>query len=56
MARGRSAAVHADTGRRLEAAARAHFAPLLASRPVRNIDQNTAFNSQLWRLAEEFAA
>jgi 5-carboxymethyl-2-hydroxymuconate isomerase len=34
MARGRSAAVHADTGRRLEAAAKAHFAPLLASRPV----------------------
>jgi 5-carboxymethyl-2-hydroxymuconate isomerase len=34
MARGRSAAVHADMGRRLEAAAREHFAPLLASRPV----------------------
>jgi 5-carboxymethyl-2-hydroxymuconate isomerase len=34
MARGRSAAVHADTGRRLEAAAKAHLAPLLASRPV----------------------
>ena len=34
MARGRSAAVHADTGRQLEATARAHFAPLLASRPV----------------------
>jgi 5-carboxymethyl-2-hydroxymuconate isomerase len=34
MACGRSAAVHADTGRRLEAAAKAHLAPLLASRPV----------------------
>ena len=34
MARGRSAAVHADTGRQLEATAKAHFAPLLASRPV----------------------
>ena len=34
MARGRSAAVHADTGRRLEAVAKAHFAPLLAARPV----------------------
>lgn len=34
MARGRSAAVHADAGRRLDAAARSHFAPLLASRPV----------------------
>ena len=34
MARGRSAAVHADVGRRLEAVAKAHFAPLLASRPV----------------------
>ena len=34
MARGRSAAVHADVGRRLEAVAKGHFAPLLASRPV----------------------
>ena len=34
MARGRSAAVHADVGSRLEAVAKAHFAPLLASRPV----------------------
>lgn len=34
MGRGRSAAVHADVGRRLEAVARDHFAPLLASRPV----------------------
>lgn len=34
MARGRSAAVHADAGRRLDTAARSHFAPLLASRPV----------------------
>lgn len=28
----------------------------LASRPVRNIDQNTQFNADLWRLAEEFAS
>ena len=34
MGRGRSAAVHADAGRRLEAAAKAHLAPLLATRPV----------------------
>ena len=34
MGRGRSAAVHADAGRRLEAVAKTHFAPLLASRPV----------------------
>ena len=34
MARGRSAAVHAQAGRALEAVAKAHFAPLLASRPV----------------------
>jgi 5-carboxymethyl-2-hydroxymuconate isomerase len=34
MGRGRSATVHADTGQRLEAVAKAHFAPLLASRPV----------------------
>ncbi len=34
MGRGRSAAVHAAAGRALEAVARAHFAPLLASRPV----------------------
>jgi hypothetical protein len=27
----------------------------LASRPLRNIDQSTQFNTQLWRLAEEFA-
>lgn len=27
----------------------------LKSRPVRNIDQNTQFNANLWRLAEEFA-
>jgi 5-carboxymethyl-2-hydroxymuconate isomerase len=34
MGRGRSAAVQAEAGRRLEAVAKAHFAPLLASRPV----------------------
>ena len=34
MGRGRSAAVHADAGQRLAAVAQAHFAPLLASRPV----------------------
>ena len=34
MARGRSAAVHAATGRQLEAVAQAHFAPLLARQPV----------------------
>lgn len=28
----------------------------LSSREVRNIDQNTTFNADLWRLAEEFAA
>lgn len=34
MGRGRSAAVHARAGQALEAVARDHFAPLLASRPV----------------------
>jgi len=34
MASGRSAAVHADTGARLQAVTKAHFTPLLASRPV----------------------
>lgn len=34
IARGRSAAVHERLGRALEACAMAHFAPLLASRPV----------------------
>lgn len=34
MARGRSAAVHERIGRALESCAKAHFAPLLASRPV----------------------
>ncbi len=34
MGRGRSAAVQAQAGRALEAVAKAHFAPLLASRPV----------------------
>jgi 5-carboxymethyl-2-hydroxymuconate isomerase len=34
MARGRSAAVHASVGRALEATAKAHFSPLLASRPI----------------------
>jgi 5-carboxymethyl-2-hydroxymuconate isomerase len=34
MGRGRSAAVHADVGRRLDAVVQAHFAPLLATRPV----------------------
>lgn len=34
MGRGRSAAVHADAGRRLEAVAKDHFAPLLATRPM----------------------
>ncbi len=34
MGRGRSPAVHADVGRQLDAVVRAHFAPLLASRPV----------------------
>jgi 5-carboxymethyl-2-hydroxymuconate isomerase len=34
MGRGRSAAVQAEAGRRLETVAKAHFAPLLASRPV----------------------
>ena len=34
MGRGRSAAVQAAAGRALEAVAKAHFAPLLASRPV----------------------
>lgn len=28
----------------------------LASRPVKNIDADAQFNTQLWRLAEEFAA
>ncbi|OGA98196.1 MAG: 5-carboxymethyl-2-hydroxymuconate isomerase, partial [Burkholderiales bacterium RIFCSPHIGHO2_12_FULL_69_20] len=34
MGRGRSAAVHLQAGQKLEAVAKAHFAPLLASRPV----------------------
>jgi 5-carboxymethyl-2-hydroxymuconate isomerase len=34
MGRGRSAAVHGQAGQKLEAVAKAHFAPLLASRPV----------------------
>lgn len=34
MGRGRSAAVHQQTGRLLEAVAKAHFAPLLASRYI----------------------
>lgn len=34
MGRGRSAAVHLQAGQTLEAAAKAHFAPLLASRPI----------------------
>ena len=34
MARGRSAAVQQQAGQTLEAVARAHFAPLLAARPV----------------------
>ena len=34
MARGRSAAVHLQAGQKLEAVAKAHFAPLLATRPV----------------------
>ena len=34
MGRGRSAAVHLQAGQRLDAVAKAHFAPLLATRPV----------------------
>jgi 5-carboxymethyl-2-hydroxymuconate isomerase len=34
MGRGRSAAVHLQAGQALEAVAKAHFAPLLAARPV----------------------
>ncbi|MBQ0930500.1 5-carboxymethyl-2-hydroxymuconate Delta-isomerase [Ideonella alba] len=34
MGRGRSAAVHAAVGQALEATAQAHFAPLLATRPI----------------------
>jgi 5-carboxymethyl-2-hydroxymuconate isomerase len=34
MGRGRSAAVHQQVGRALDAVARTHFAPLLATRPV----------------------
>ena len=34
MGRGRSAAVHLQSGQKLEAVAKAHFAPLLVSRPV----------------------
>lgn len=34
MGRGRSAAVHAAVGQALEATAKAHFAPLLATRPI----------------------
>ena len=34
MGRGRSAAVHLQSGQKLEAVAKAHFAPLLARRPV----------------------
>lgn len=34
MGRGRSAEVHRRTGEALVAAARAHFAPLLAARPI----------------------
>jgi 5-carboxymethyl-2-hydroxymuconate isomerase len=34
MGRGRSAAVHLQAGQKLEAVAKAHFAPLLATRPV----------------------
>jgi 5-carboxymethyl-2-hydroxymuconate isomerase len=34
MGRGRSAAVHRQAGQKLEAVAKAHFAPLLARRPV----------------------
>ena len=34
MGRGRSANVHARTGQALQAVAKAHFAPLLAGRPV----------------------
>lgn len=34
MARGRSAAVHQSVGRALEACAKAHFAPLLATRYI----------------------
>ncbi|MDO9285973.1 MAG: 5-carboxymethyl-2-hydroxymuconate isomerase [Aquabacterium sp.] len=34
MGRGRSAAVHLQAGQKLEAVAKAHFAPLLASRPI----------------------
>lgn len=34
MARGRSAAVHAQAGQALAAAARLHFEPLVAQRPV----------------------
>ncbi|MBQ0945248.1 5-carboxymethyl-2-hydroxymuconate isomerase [Ideonella sp. 4Y16] len=34
MGRGRSAAVHAAVGQALEATVQAHFAPLLATRPI----------------------
>lgn len=34
MGRGRSAALHQQAGRKLQAVAQAHFAPLLASRPI----------------------
>lgn len=34
MGRGRSAAVHASVGQALEATAKAHFTPLLATRPI----------------------
>jgi 5-carboxymethyl-2-hydroxymuconate isomerase len=34
MGRGRSPAVHRQAGQALEAVARAHFAPLLATRPI----------------------
>lgn len=34
MGRGRSAAVHLQAGQTLEAVAKVHFAPLLASRPI----------------------